>query len=206
MKVDKISVITQKFKEYLVREGVDPIKVVVIEDSIDTDLFCPTPMTTDEFSVIHHGVESVVKDTELVLRVMKGNGISFTFVGNHRKADFWGEYQDMPVYICSNDVGVVARKNNLANNLVVSTGLLQYMSCGRCVIAPRLDAIEDVVKDGVEGYLYNPSDRSSLRLAIETAKANKPNLHKMGQAGREKAVKRFNVKLIGRKMYDFVTT
>ncbi len=61
--------------------------------------------------------------------------------------------------------------------------LLEAMSMKKPIIASRVDAIPEVVEDGVQGILVPPADASALKQAIESFAASPALLSKMGSAG-----------------------
>jgi len=61
-------------------------------------------------------------------------------------------------YIAAFDIGVLAHSNEFGSPIV----LFEMMALGKCVVAPRLDPILDVVEDGVNGVIFNPLDMQDL--------------------------------------------
>lgn len=71
--------------------------------------------------------------------------------------------------------------------------VIEALAGGRPVVATRVGGVPDVVRDGVDGFLVEPGDVEALadhlgRLAADPALANR-----MGQAGRERVLKRYSV-------------
>lgn len=62
--------------------------------------------------------------------------------------------------------------------------IVEAFSCGLPVIASRLGALADLVKDGVTGLLFNPGDASDLAAKMAWAQANPEQMLRMGQAAR----------------------
>lgn len=206
---DKISVITQEFKDYLVRQNINPAKITVIEDSINFDWFrTMNPSFDERFTIGYHGLNLPIKDIPVLLKavelVRQSYDIRFIFLSNHKKADCWVPYEEIPFWIDNVDIGVVTRKKLLANQLIVSTSLLQYWAISKPVIAPRLPAISTVVKEGVNGWLYEPGNFVDLSLKIIKAIKNRDRLKEMGQKACRMARRQFDQHLIGQKMYEFI--
>jgi starch synthase len=68
---------------------------------------------------------------------------------------------------------------------------LEAMACGTAVVGSRVGGIPEVVEDGVTGLLVSPDDPASLAMALNTV-LTEPSLAKsMGQAGRDRAVAEF---------------
>jgi glycosyltransferase involved in cell wall biosynthesis len=62
--------------------------------------------------------------------------------------------------------------------------IVEAFSCGLPVIASRLGALIDIVKDGVTGLLFNPGDASDLAEKIAWAASHPEQMLRMGRAAR----------------------
>jgi glycosyltransferase involved in cell wall biosynthesis len=62
--------------------------------------------------------------------------------------------------------------------------IVEAYSCGLPVIASRLGALVDIVKDGVTGLLFNPGDAADLAAKIAWAEWHPDQMHRMGRAAR----------------------
>jgi glycosyltransferase involved in cell wall biosynthesis len=62
--------------------------------------------------------------------------------------------------------------------------IVEAFSCGLPVIASRLGALPDIVRDGVTGLLFNPGDAADLAKKIAWAAAHPVQMTRMGQAAR----------------------
>ncbi|WP_420475300.1 glycosyltransferase [Noviherbaspirillum sp. ST9] len=63
--------------------------------------------------------------------------------------------------------------------------IVEAFSCGLPVIASRLGALADLVRDGVTGLLFNPGDAADLAEKIAWAEAHPEQMVRMGQAARD---------------------
>ncbi|MCK9924660.1 glycogen synthase [Frankia sp. AgPm24] len=68
---------------------------------------------------------------------------------------------------------------------------LEAMACGTAVVASRVGGIPEVVDDGVTGLLVPPDDPPALADAINTVLADPSRATAMGRAGRDRAVTEF---------------
>ncbi len=80
-------------------------------------------------------------------------------------------HADMPECIAAMDVAVVADERT---RIASPMKLIEYMSMGKAVVAPRLDNIADIVTDLEEGLLFEPGNALDLarqlrRLESDTA-------------------------------------
>jgi glycosyltransferase involved in cell wall biosynthesis len=62
--------------------------------------------------------------------------------------------------------------------------IVEAFSCGLPVIASRLGALIDIVRDGVTGLLFNPGDAADLAAKIAWAESHPAEMKRMGQAAR----------------------
>ncbi|RJG05770.1 glycosyltransferase family 1 protein [Noviherbaspirillum cavernae] len=63
--------------------------------------------------------------------------------------------------------------------------IVEAYACGLPVIASRLGALIDIVRDGITGLLFNPGDAADLAAKIAWAQAHPDAMLKMGRAARE---------------------
>ena len=85
------------------------------------------------------------------------------------------------------------------------TVLAEAMAVGTPVVATRVDGLPEVVDDGVTGHLvrYDETDPAAferaLAEAIDTVLADPAAARRMGEAGRERAVREFGWDAIARR-------
>jgi len=208
--VDKISVNTKAFKDYLITKGIDKDKITIIEDGVELGLFKPKEKHSKTFTVMNHGMSMGCKNYNLLFkarRIVKkmSSHITFFFVGNHKKFDTFCDYEEIHNYLMLADVGVIVRRNNMTNQLLPTIALLQYWAMGKPVIVPRLKAISDLVTDEVNGFIYLPDDIDSLVSTIAYAYDKRDELKKMGEAGLKLVKERFDPELLSTQMVEFLT-
>lgn len=234
-KTDGISVITDKFRDFIVSAGVDRHKIAVIEDSIDFDKFLNKGESdalrkrygiTNEFVIMYHGVLLAIKGLDLFLKaiaivIKKRKDIKFFIVGDGEEfqrlkkiaAELniepyiiftgWVSYHDVSSYLHLCDIGVPMRKATQANDLIVTTALLQYWASSKPVIAPALNAVGDIVRDD-NGFLFKPDNLQDLADTMLRAAAQKERLRDLGKTGRAFALNRFSADAIAEKMFVFI--
>ncbi len=182
---------------------------------------------SDEFIVMFHGLIMKMKGVDTLIKaiplvVSKHKSVKFLIIGEgedfqslkelanqlgiteHIIFTGWVPYNDIQTYLEISDIGVPLRKNTLANSLIVTTALLQYWAASKPVIVPRLDAIEDIVKEGENGFIYKPQDHRSLAAKIIMSIDQRNYLLKMGENGRNFAAKKYNADIIAEKMCKFL--
>ncbi|MEV6386012.1 glycogen synthase [Streptomyces sp. NPDC051773] len=78
---------------------------------------------------------------------------------------------------------------------------LEAMACGTAVVASRVGGIPEVVEDGVTGLLVPTEDdfESGLARALDSVLADPVAAARMGEAGRERAVREFGWDAVARR-------
>lgn len=109
-----------------------------------------------------------------------GLGDSVEFVGHV-------ENQSLPSYYCDADVFVLSSKND--NHPIT---ILEAMSCGTAVVAPRVGWIPELVDDGVDGLLYQQGSKEGLVEALGSLLEEAELRQVLGANGRRKAVSDFD--------------
>ena len=80
--------------------------------------------------------------------------------------------------------------------------LLEAMAAQKPIVATRVSAIPEVVKDGETGLLVSPTDATALAMAIHEVLASPERAKKMGQAGHKRLKSHFTVERMADKTYD----
>ncbi|TNF90938.1 MAG: colanic acid biosynthesis glycosyltransferase WcaL [Gammaproteobacteria bacterium] len=73
--------------------------------------------------------------------------------------------------------------------------LKEAMSCGLPVVASLISGIPELVEDGRSGLLVPPGDPRALASALERLEKDPRLRQRLGQAGREKVVRDFNLRV-----------
>jgi len=71
------------------------------------------------------------------------------------------------------------------------TKLLEYMACRRAVVAPRRNAVEEIVRDGVDGLLFDPGDPEDLAAKIARVLDDEALRERVAEAGYERVRARY---------------
>lgn len=82
--------------------------------------------------------------------------------------------------------------------------LMEALASSLPVVATRVGGIADIVQDGRNGYLINPGDGAALGDAIEALVSDPGHRRKLGDQGREDALKKFDARENARRLFEFV--
>jgi glycosyltransferase involved in cell wall biosynthesis len=105
-------------------------------------------------------------------------------------------HDQMPQHLAAADVGVapfdVAAHGPLSLGFYWSPlKMFEYMAAGLPVVAPAVDRIPSLARDGVDGALYSPADHVQLAAALE--RLIDPQLRaRLGASARERVVAEFS--------------
>ncbi len=184
-------VVTKVMKEMLIREGVPDDKLVVMHNGIDPGKLHPDVSDKEirrkyglKGKVVigfvgwfraWHGLEmllEVVHEVSLakqnVCLLLVGDGPAYndlySYVKTHdlnSEVIFTGsvEREEIAAHIAAMDIAVQPSSTEYACPMKI----IEYMGMGKCIIAPDLPNIREILNDGINGCFFIPGDQKSLR-------------------------------------------
>lgn len=206
---DRILVISGLIKDFLTRKyGIPGEKIVLLPNGVDTTLFNPRvrgKRLKEEFNVdnivlfvgylytlnvLIKAALSIVKEKPKTLFVIVGNHDRLRWIHEVKKMGleknflFTGpiSHKEVPEYITASDVcvNIFSKKDYFAAAHPLK--VLEYMACGKPVVATNLPGTAQTIHNGVNGFLYNPDDAESFTKYLNTLLSD-PSLRKrVGQA------------------------
>jgi len=99
-----------------------------------------------------------------------------------------GERSDVPEILAASDIFVLS-----TNWEGLPRSIIEAMMAGLPVVATRVGGVPELVEDGVTGLLVPPKDPDALAEALQKLIADPELRRRMGEAGREKALKEFTL-------------
>ncbi|MDH4222925.1 MAG: glycosyltransferase family 4 protein [candidate division Zixibacteria bacterium] len=112
---------------------------------------------------------------------------------------FIGRFPDPRKIISLMDVGVVAS----TGSEMVCRVALEYMAAGKPVVGTKINAIPEVVKDGINGFLVEPKDSRGMGQVILKLLRDEVKRKEFGKASRKLAVDDFSLESFTSKTEDF---
>lgn len=105
-----------------------------------------------------------------------------------RKVILTGEREDIPEILAVSDLFILSsRWEGLPRSII------EAMMAGLPVVATSVGGVPELVEDGVTGFLVPREDPEALAEAIRKLLADEDLRQRMGQAGREKALREFSL-------------
>lgn len=102
------------------------------------------------------------------------------------------------------DIGIMPLKDDSISRGKCGYKLIQYMACGKPVVASPIGANKTIVADGVNGYLAGDQSEWFEKLALL---CNSPGLReKMGCEGRRIVEQRYCTRVTSRQLYSVLTS
>jgi glycosyltransferase involved in cell wall biosynthesis len=183
-----IHAISRALKNSIVRNfGIPPDKITIIPNGVDFSLFNPDrgvkdPNRAEKIIVsvsrlteknaldyLIRAMPHVLKkiDSKLIIvgdgdqRAYLENLIKKLEIESNVELKGWVKYEDVPEIIASADLFV---RTSITEGL--GTAFLEAMACGTPVIGSRVQGILDIIQDGYNGILVNPTDIQQIADSI----------------------------------------
>ncbi|MGQ9683816.1 MAG: glycosyltransferase family 4 protein [Anaerolineae bacterium] len=206
-------------REYIASLGIERDKVTVIPNGIEPRLFCATPRqaSAGAATLLYVGTLADWQGLELLLEalplVLARRDVHLRIVGRgrgrqqrelakrarrlgvegHVSVEDAVPHHQVPALIAAADVCVAPLAYNDRN---VTQGccplkVLEYMACGRPVVAANLPVVRELARDGQDALLFTPDDPMDLARCV-LAVLEEPSLAaRLSASAAERARRRF---------------
>ena len=206
--------------------AIDPDRVHVIYNGIDTDEYRPDPGTD---VLERHGVDPSQPSVVFVGRITRQKGVPVLLhaaagldpaaqlvlcAGQPDTPELAAEVEGLVADLRAARSGVIWIPEMLPRHAVIQLlshatvfacpslyeplGIvnLEAMACGTAVVGSAVGGIPEVVSDGETGLLVPPDDPAALAVALNTLVGDAERAAAMGRLGRERAVAEFGWKAV----------
>ncbi len=197
---DFIIMTSEHAKQYIQDHyGIDPRKIDVTRNPVDTDLFKPLSIKQKPKSLIYVGRLEKEKNPWAVFKALVGLKVPLTVVGRGSLEKSLKEYAvrnglsvDFKGNIPNNDLPDLLNQHSLYIMPSFYEGspkaLLEAMSCGMAVIGTNVQGIDEILIHRENGYLCEPSPES-IRDAVITLSEDPLLARKLGKNARKYILK-----------------
>lgn len=120
-------------------------------------------------------------------------------LGFHGRFRFLGPRSDVASILAASECLVLTSRFETFGRVLV-----EAMATGLPVVATRCGGPEEIVQDGITGYLIDIGDDLALAHCIDTLLANPDAAKQMGAAGRLRAAKDFSISEYARNIQDIL--
>ena len=191
---------TEFQKKYLINENFAPDRIVVIPNMIDD-----TNQMTDSIPGHYVGYVGRLSHEKGIQTLIDAAGscsqIRFKLAGDYSRmpqfieqhppnADLLGQLDSVAINNFYNDCHMVVLPSICYEGF--PSVLIEAMIHGKPVICSRIGGLSEIVEDGITGLLFEPGNSEQLADKIRYL-WDRPDLcQKMGQAGREKALREYS--------------
>jgi len=188
----------------LIAHGFEEEFITIIENSVDTDRYCPiSSIPKEEGLLLYTGRLKKYKNVGIVLDVLrmlihKGRNIRFVIAGTgddepnlKKQAERLGikEHVQFLGYVSETKKIDLYRRAALFINPSLKEGWgitnIESGACGTAVIANDAPGLCDSVKHGKTGFLYRKNDRNDLMQCIEMLLDNPEKRREFEYGGRQ---------------------
>lgn len=217
---DGIFVLSNFVKRTFVDKGVPSKKLLLVPSGIDTSLFVRKPsLRQSEFTILFIGAFMVKKGAHILLEAFRHLnlpkvklviiGSIFEELRELYKRYVYGNiehyryvpYYELPVFYNSASILIVP---SLEEGL--PKVMLEGMACGLPVIATINSGAEDVISNGVDGFIYDYSNLNQLKTAIVYCYENPDALQAMSLAAEKKARSQFSLEAYHTRWLEAIKT
>jgi glycosyltransferase involved in cell wall biosynthesis len=199
--------------------GVDPKKIRVVINGIDSDKFTPggtkkpgTPMVGCFARVVP------VKDQMTLLKagktILGECDADFVFAGEIQDAEYYKECQDLVQKLgIGGNIKFIGHSDNMldlyrrADIFVLSSqsegvplALLEAMSCGLPAVCTSVGGVPEILADSVTGFLVQRGDVENMSAKISTLLRDETLRKKMGSKARELVIENYTIGEMSRKI------
>lgn len=225
--VDMVLTITPKLSEYVVKMGADPRKVNYLAMPVDTNRFHPSSDTKglrqkwgikeDDQVVLYVGTLYKFSGLDLLIPQFRdisakllivGDGIQrpklesiINFYGLKRKVVITGfqPFEDMPAYINLADVCVNPFMENDITRDIFPGKTVQFLACGKPLVATDLPGMKAVITDECGGILYT-KDTHEVVAYVKELLGNPELRMELGNKGLDYARKEHSCERIAKQL------
>jgi glycosyltransferase involved in cell wall biosynthesis len=214
-------------REYIISLGIPLERVTVIANGVDTARFSPHPAPPDEVPLLCYigtlagwqGLDTLLEAMPLVLAE---HAARLNVVGKGRKEQRkslqkrirkmgLAEWVSLEGSVSHDTIPQMINQAHLClaplsfNDRNVTQGccpikVLEYLACGKPLVAANLPVVRELVCDGEEALLFTPDDPADLARCIVTLLKDPPLAQRLAEAGCQRVRREFTWEIAQKKL------
>ena len=226
---DHITCPSRVTREYIICLGISPERVTVIPNGVDTARFSPHPAPPDEVPLLLYigtlagwqGLDTLLEAMPLVL---EEHPARLNIVGKGRKEQRkslqkrirkmgLAESVSLEGSVSHDTIPQMINQAHLClaplsfNDRNVTQGccpikVLEYLACGKPLVAANLPVVRELVCDGQEALLFTPDDPADLARCILTLLNDPPLAERLAEAGCQRVRREFTWQIAQERLLD----
>ena len=230
---DAVVVVSEGFREDLIRRGVPAAKVTTIRNGVDLDLFQvgrdPSRgrewlgVGPDTTLVVYLGAHGISHGLETVLRAaqrLQEESVHFAFVGEGAMKDglvvlaksegisnvsFHAGVprKEVPDLLASADVCLVSLRDVPLFSTFIPSKIFEYFGAGKAVVGAVRGEPAEILRDGGASVVA-PEDDEALASALQALVGDAPARASMGARGRALVEEHFDRRAIAKRYRDLL--
>lgn len=180
----------------------------------------------DELVLVHHGILHPNKGNDRILRAMARvrdelPGLRYLLVGDGpemprlhelahelrledrvRLTGWLPKMQDVNTALNAGDVGLVMRVGMREDDFHATGALVHNMACGLPILSARLGGTSEIVREGVEGLLFDPNSEDEFLAKLRAMIQQPAARSEYGKAALARAQELFDMQRVTRNTVD----
>ncbi|MFB0537582.1 MAG: glycosyltransferase family 4 protein [Anaerolineae bacterium] len=216
-------------REHITSLGISPERVTVIPNGVDTARFSPHPAPPDEVPLLLYigtlagwqGLDTLLEAMPLVL---EEHPARLNIVGKGRKEQRkslqkrirkmgLAESVSLEDSVSHDTIPQMINQAHLClaplsfNDRNVTQGccpikVLEYLACGKPLVAANLPVVRELVCDGQEALLFTPDDPADLARCVLTLLNDPPLAERLAEAGCQRVRREFTWQIAQERLLD----
>lgn len=232
----KVVVVTQSFREILIRRGLSEGHVATITNGVDVDAFRPGPRENDirhtwdltgKFVVLYIGAHGISQALSAILdtaHALKGDpDVTFVFVGEGAEKKMLMEKaarmelpnvrfipgqpkQAMASWYAAADAVLVPLRNIPLFETFIPSKMFEIMACGRPIVGSVKGEARDILERSQGALIVDPEDSAAIARAIQSLRQAPELAHRLGEAGNRFVRDHYDRRALARLYLDLLST
>lgn len=224
---DRIITLNQRLKNEILKHQINPAKIVIIENSVDLDVFRPLRVEKpsfllNKFVVMYSGnlgpmydfgatLQAAVRlqSSSEILFVLRGSGESARYISQRVKDLRLNNVlllednltiPQIAIYLNYANVLLLPMKKMSDSEISHPLKLSEYLACGKPVICLASGETANIIRESGGGILVEPGDSSALAETVLKLHQERAAVEVLGENARHFAEKHYSLDTMGDKL------